>query len=657
MMSKTTFKLTFIAASLLAAQSASAAIYNVVEVTPKITANQYYGSAIESKEIDATTDPKDPTQLGCFGTNQCDETDYVLAGDTRNGTEGIPYKDEVPFKVDNTFTYLDRDDLRRYCYNQLGYDTCEGWADDQWYGGGNKLAGGLERERRAFYDANYKSNASAFDSKNGILTNVPIGSDYKPGGIASPVDNTKNVVVTNFGKATPTAVIGITSSGYYDVNGKYALAFRQRGFYDTTQLLPKQDGAIVQKMGRTFAYDSFDYNGSTYVVGSASIAAFDAEDKYKKYYDSLGHCTTDVDPAKSADCQNFAFATQAYIWDLNFVAPAIAPGVAVSGWSGQATTSPNDSDNNAAAQGSARTATIAKISGNQYDTLPVLGGFNTSRDKDNFLMEAAIFYPTKLTGFSIGENAWKSVFINGARVKDGSDYIYSNSLVKAMNRNLIAIGETKRSDRYPDSGAANNRLFYTDAATGSASKSPNAVYLSGGIFFSGAGGEANDINNFNEVVGSIDAEKDRETDGKQRRRRGFIDPLDLTGTNPDRLAIFQGKSWWLDNLTNGDNADPKNNQFRIINATGINDDGVISATAIKCEGGYDNTTHNSYCGDGNSKEKVVAVKLVPIAGTTSADITARSGDNPKVERAGSLGVWVLGLLGFIGFRRKSSLKK
>ncbi|WP_228767309.1 DUF3466 family protein [Vibrio hibernica] len=656
MMSKTTFKLTFIAASLLAAQSASAAIYNVVEVTPKITANQYYGSAIESKEIDATTDPKDPTQLGCFGTNQCDEKDYVLAGDTRNGTEGIPYKDEVPFKVDNTFTYLDRDDLKRYCYNQLGYDTCEGWADDQWYGGGNKSAGGLERERDAFSQANYKSNASAFNSKNGILTNIPSDSVYKPGGIASPVDSTKNVVVTNFGKATPTAVIGITSSGYYDVNRSYALAFRQRGFYDTTQLLPKQDGAIVEKMGRTFAYDSFEYNGSTYAVGSASIAAFDTGDDNKEYNNgSLGHCKTDADPAASSDCQNFAFATQAYTWNLGAVAPATASGVAVSGWVGQATTSPNHKK--AAAQGSARTAAIAQIPGNQYDTLPVLGGFNTRSDDKNLLMEAAIFYPTKSAGFSVGDNAWSSVFINGARVKDGSDYIYSNSLVKAMNRNLIAIGETKRSGRYSDSGAANNRLFYTDAATGSASKSPNAVYLTGDIFFSSAGGEANDINNFNEVVGSIDAEKDRESGGKQRRRRGFIDPLNLTGTNPDRLAIFQGKSWWLDNLTNGDNADPKNNQYRIINATGINDDGVISATAIKCEGGYDNTTHNSYCGDGNSKEKVVAVKLVPIAGTTSADITARSGDNPKVERAGSLGVWVLGLLGFIGFRRKSSLKK
>lgn len=656
MMSKTTFKLTFIAASLLAAQSASAAIYNVVEVTPKITANQYYGSAIESKEIDVTTDPKDPTQLGCFGTNQCDETDYVLAGDTRNGTEGIPYKDEVPFKVDNTFTYLDRDDLKRYCYNQLGYDTCEGWADDQWYGGGNKLAGGLERERDAFRLDDYKSNASAFDS-SGLLT-APIKADHIPSDGAAIV-GTANTVITNLvDGATP---IGITSSGYFDVNGHYALAFRQRGFFGGSQLLPSQDNTqpfVVKQMGRTFAYDSFAYDdgtgSKTYVVGSASIAPFDTDDK--NYYGDISKCTTSTDPASLSNCQNFAFATQAYYWDVTSTTPdAAVEGDAVSGWVGQATTSPNHKK--AAAQGSARTAAVSDVAA--FNGLPVLAGFNTRRDKDNFLMEAAIFYPTKSAGFSVGDNAWSSVFINGARVKDGSDYIYSNSLVKAMNRNLIAIGETKRSGRYSDSGAANNRLFYTDAATGSASKSPNAVYLSGGIFFSGAGGEANDINNFNEVVGSIDAEKDRETDGKQRRRRGFIDPLPLSleGTNPERLAIFQGKSWWLDNLTNGDNAYPKNNQYRIINATGINDDGVISATAIKCEGGYDNTTHNSYCGDGNSKEKVVAVKLVPIAGTTSADITARSGDNPKVERAGSLGVWVLGLLGFIGFRRKSSLKK
>lgn len=643
MMSKTTFKLTFIAASLLAAQSASAAIYNVVEVTPKITANQYYGSAIESKEIDATTDPKDPTLLGCFGTSQCNETDYVLAGDTRNGTEGISYKDEVPFKIDNTFTYLDRDDLKRYCYNQLGYDTCEGWADDQWYGGGNKSAGGLERERDAFRLDDYKSNASAFDS-SGLLT-APIKADHIPSGGAAIV-GTANTVITNLvDGATP---IGITSSGYFDVNGHYALAFRQRGFFGGSQLLPSQDESqpfVVKQMGRTFAYDSFAYGNKTYVVGSASIAPFDTKDK--NYDGDISKCTTSTDPASLVSCQNFAFATQAYYWDVTSTTPDTAvEGDAVSGWVGQATTSPNREK--AAAQGSARTAAVSDVP--EFNGLPVLAGFNTHEDDKKFLMQAAIFYPIKGKGeFTVSENAWKSVFVKGVEVDD--DYTYSNSLVKAMNRNLIAIGEAKRG-RVKD-GAFNNRLFYTYASTGS----PKANFLSGDIFFSSAGGEANDINNFNEVVGSIDAEKDRESGGKQRRRRGFIDPLNLTGTNPDRLAIFQGKSWWLDNLTNGDNADPKNNQYRIINATGINDDGVISATAIKCEGGYDNTTHNSYCGDGNSKEKVVAVKLVPIAGTTSADITARSGDNPKVERAGSLGVWVLGLLGFIGFRRKSSLKK
>ncbi|MBD1574691.1 DUF3466 family protein [Vibrio sp. S17_S38] len=654
-MSKTTFKLTFIAASLLAAHSASAAIYNVVEVTPDIKANQYYGSAIESKGIDLTT-ATDADKLGCFASGvTCDN--FSLAGETRNSTEGLPYKDEVPFKVDNTFTYLDRDDLENYCYRQLGYDTCDSWADDQWYGGGDKSAGGLERERRAFYDANYKSNASAFDS-SGILT-APIKADHIPGG-GSAVPGTANTVITNLVDGdTP---IGITSSGYFDVNGNYALAFRQRGFFGGSQLLPSQDDAqpfVVKQMGRTFAYDSFAYDdgtgSKTYVVGSASVAPFNNNDDDKNYGGDLSQCTTSNDPASLMDCQNFAFATQAYYWDVTSTTPdAVVEGDAVSSWIGQATTEPNRDDS--AAQGSARTAAVSDVAA--FDGLPVLAGFNTRRDDDNLLMEAAVFYPTTSDGFTVSENAWTSVFVNGAGVEDDGDYIYSNSLVKAMNRNLIAIGETKRSGRYPDSGAANNRLFYTDAATGSANKSPNAVYLTGDIFFSGAGGEANDINNFNEVVGSIDAEKDRETDGKQRRRRGFIDPLNLTGTNAERLAIFQGKSWWLDNLTNGDNADSKNNQYRIINATGINDDGVISATALKCAGGYDNTTHNSYCGDGNGEEKLVAVKLVPIAGTTSSDITARGGENPKVERsAGSIGVLALALLGFIGFRRKSSVKK
>ncbi|CSC27904.1 Protein of uncharacterised function (DUF3466) [Vibrio cholerae] len=83
------------------------------------------------------------------------------------------------------------------------------------------------------------------------------------------------------------------------------------------------------------------------------------------------------------------------------------------------------------------------------------------------------------------------------------------------------------------------------------------------------------------------------------------------------MAIFANKAWLLDDLTNDNTATGNNNQFRIIDATDINDAGVISATALKCSGGYDTTAHNSLCS--NREETVVAVKLVPIVNATSAN--------------------------------------
>ena len=85
----------------------------------------------------------------------------------------------------------------------------------------------------------------------------------------------------------------------------------------------------------------------------------------------------------------------------------------------------------------------------------------------------------------------------------------------------------------------------------------------------------------------------------------------------------------------------------------INDAGVISATALKCENGYDTTAYNATCGDGNQDETTVAVKLVPIPGADSSDISARGTDETTTERSGAgVGLWMLAVLGFLGFRRK-----
>ncbi|MEC7941682.1 MAG: DUF3466 family protein [Pseudomonadota bacterium] len=291
-------------------------------------------------------------------------------------------------------------------------------------------------------------------------------------------------------------------------------------------------------------------------------------------------------------------------------------------------------------------------------------GYNTADGNgDRQDMNASVFVSDSL---DLTSATWTTKQVSGAEAKSGSsrdDAIYSNSVAADINDNLFAVGYAKRNGYVPENGSAGNKLFVVTDAT-----NPTATFLSGGIFFSGSSGEAKAVNNYNEFVGQIDAETTREVSGRERRHRGFIYPYNVSSSDDARrLDIFNGQAWWLDDLTNDGDVSGENNKFRIIDATDINDAGVISATAIKCmidtngngrgdkDQAYDSTSHNSYCGgaSSNAVEEVVAVKLVPIAGATKADIQARSADSEKVDRqGGSLGWLSLTVLGLLGFRRK-----
>ena len=304
------------------------------------------------------------------------------------------------------------------------------------------------------------------------------------------------------------------------------------------------------------------------------------------------------------------------------------------------------------AQGSMRglVANSGKLYGVGFDTV------NGSGDLQD--MNASVFVSDSLD-ISDATSTWTTKAISGAEVKSGSsnnDAFYSNSVATDINENLFAIGYAKRNGYVPESGSAGNKIFVVkDAAN------PKATFLTGGIFFSGSSGEAKAVNNFNEIVGQIDFDTTREVNGSERGHRGFIYPYDVASSKDERrVNIFNGQAWWLDDLTNDGNASGENNKFRIIDATDINDAGVISATAIKCTVGgttqpYDTTSHNSYCGgaSSNAVEEVVAVKLVPIRGATEKDIQTRSTDAVKVDRQGAgLGCLGLTVLGLLGFRRK-----
>ncbi|MFA0708048.1 GlyGly-CTERM sorting domain-containing protein, partial [Vibrio sp. 10N.222.48.A3] len=92
------FKLTTVAALVLAATNANAALYKVVEVaTPSsiVGASETFGVAIQPAAVTGTE--------SCFtnatiGGVACDS--FKLAGETRNSLEAISYREEVPFAMD-----------------------------------------------------------------------------------------------------------------------------------------------------------------------------------------------------------------------------------------------------------------------------------------------------------------------------------------------------------------------------------------------------------------------------------------------------------------------------------------------------------------------------------------------------------------------------
>ncbi|MEZ9204973.1 DUF3466 family protein [Vibrio splendidus] len=575
-MTCTKFKLTTVAALVLAATNANAALYQVVEVaTPSsITgASETFGVAIQPATVTGT---ESCFTTGTVGSVACG--DFKLAGETRDTLEAVSYREEVPFAMDAPFQYIQEfDDFENYCYRELRYSTCESWAQNRWNDTWSK-----ERNDLSYVNAKaFVEGGDTFTSRNTVINSLYAKS------------------------ATEVEPLGVKSEGGIRNNALHTESVAPAGSSETRawRAIKASDGKV-------------------YNVGSVS---------------------EEFDPTDTSEPDK-AFASKAAIWDGTTTKQI--------DW----IRSGNAQQGDYFAQGSMRS--IVESNSVFYGV-----GYNTADGNGDLQdMNASVFISESLD-LADSNNTWTTKEISGAEVKSGSsndDARYSNSVATDINDNLFAVGYSKRNGYVPESGSAGNKIFVvTDA------KNPTATYLSSGIFFGGSSGEAKAVNNFNEFVGQIDAETTREVDGSERRHRGFIYPYQATGTDASRIALFESKSWWLDDLTNGANADGQdysnaNNHFRVIDATDINDAGVISATAIKCTVGgatqaYDTTSHNSYCGGAasNAVEKVVAVKLIPIAGATKADIQTRSTDTEKVDRqGGSLGWLSLTVLGLLGFRRK-----
>ncbi|EGR3965993.1 DUF3466 family protein [Vibrio cholerae] len=576
-MSRITFKRSILASAvLLATQTANAALYQVMEVTP--STGQSYGSAwgvaIQASNPDTIANcfTSSSIDIGSPSTGTIACTDFALAGETRiekastgKAVDGLSYRDEVAFGIDNAFVYVqERNDFERYCYNELLYSTCNTWADPHW------------NRWQAEINSTQVANSIAF-----------IGT----GTTGAPIDESQNVIVNSLtSNATP---IGINvKTGDVTTYRRNANAIQAR-----STVAPNITDALYTRAWKT---------DGVYIVGSISRSSNNNEGAY--FY------------SKPAIWKNSNGETVELSWPTG--------------------TEPNR--NNRLAQGSMRD--VVENGGKLYAV-----GYS-SYDTDNHYMQASVFQLDNTSNFS-NAASWTTKAVSGAESRIGGDYIHSNSVVTDVNKNLVALGSAKRAGSRPENGAAGNRLFVIEDISAS---TPTANFLTGGIFFTGAGGKAGAINSYNEIVGQVDANDTRENDGKPRRKRGFIYPYKLADNSEEtrkRMAIFANKAWLLDDLTNDNTATSNNNQFRIIDATDINDAGVISATALKCSGGYDTTAHNSLCS--NREETVVAVKLVPIVNATSANIQQRSTEEQASERkGGSFGLGLLMVLGVLGFRRK-----
>lgn len=564
-MSRITFKRSILASAvLLATQTANAALYQVMEVTP--STGQSYGSAW-GVAIQPSTGTDSCFNNSTVGSVNCQN--FALAGETRiekastgKAVDGLSYRNEVAFGIDNAFVYVqERNDFERYCYNELLYSTCNTWADPHW------------NRWQAEINSTQVANSIAF-----------IGT----GTTGAPIDESQNVIVNSLtSNATP---IGINvKTGDVTTYRRNANAIQAR-----STVAPNITDALYTRAWKT---------DGVYTVGSISRSSNNNEGAY--FY------------SKPAIWKNSNGETVELSWPTG--------------------TEPNR--NNRLAQGSMRD--VVENGGKLYAV-----GYS-SYDTDNHYMQASVFELDNTSNFS-NAASWTTKAVSGAESRIGGDYIHSNSVVTDVNKNLVALGSAKRAGSRPENGAAGNRLFVIEDVSAS---TPTANFLTGGIFFTGAGGKAGAINSYNEIVGQVDANDTRENDGKPRRKRGFIYPYSANGSDPSRMAIFANKAWLLDDLTNDNTATGNNNQFRIIDATDINDAGVISATALKCSGGYDTTAHNSLCS--NREETVVAVKLVPIVNATSANIQQRSTEEQASERkGGSFGLGLLMVLGVLGFRRK-----
>ncbi|MBV7263265.1 DUF3466 family protein [Photobacterium sp. WH24] len=665
------FKFSALAIVVASVTQAQAAVYDVVEVSGDasgVSALQYYDKnnsdlASQVQFYGQGISPSTGTE-NCFETS-CSSTSYKVFGESRFGSDGIDIRDEIPYQLDNFQQINDEWSLERHCSSAYGFNTCDTWAETRFFGVGYNSDnpedgsgyGGLRREQFAWQN-NYYANtlpildngADAFERATTFANDVAGYDSSVTPSLGTLVDGGDHVSANGAVSAVGTSTLGgyalgVTSSAYFANNNHYARQFNKRGFVNLgaskVSLLPVAGNDLVKNMGQTLAWDAVEYPaGNLLVVGSAAFAPSNLNDNIKLPDDvpinrgDLNNCVTNgATPGtifNSWACQFTVFANEAAFWNVDGSATSEAQLVAARA-SDRPALDPDD--NNRSFQASARAVSLV-------DGKPVMVGYTTdSVDNDYYAVRAAIFKLKEgVTGTPTAES-WTISYIPNLNIEQGNDRIYRYTIATDINDQNTVIGVAKRAKSTERSYA---EMMYLYDATSNSFKWLDSSVSS--IFFAGANGYPSAINNSDQIVGWVDAETVNQVNGRQRRQRAFTY---LAGSDAVTDALPAKSTWMLDDLTNDDNISGSANQFRIAQATGINDAGVISATALKCDAGYKSLSKNAEC-DGD--ERLVAVKLIP---RVDAQVQPRGDDESSVSRkGGSIGIVTLSLMVLLGLRRR-----
>lgn len=188
------FKLTAISAMILSTTSASAALYQVIEIEPQTTFafESVYGVAIQPGNINIA-DPE-AKKLGCFSTSAdvTDCKDFRLAGETRRvathdgqAVDGVSYREEVAFGLDVGFNFIQNQrDFENYCSRFLGYATCDTWASIHWNEWDRERRGVTTPNASAFIEGEQTPlTVSGAGNENIVINSLTSDAKPKPIGI------------------------------------------------------------------------------------------------------------------------------------------------------------------------------------------------------------------------------------------------------------------------------------------------------------------------------------------------------------------------------------------------------------------------------------------------------------------------------------------